>query len=473
MKGFYLFCLSALYILTAHSQNRVKDSLFKQLNSSRNDSNKVNILSELSQQYIRSKPDTSLLLSRQALDLSQQLNYKSGEAKALNSMALAMLYVNDRSNALQTYLKALKIYETLNDEVGIAATDHNIGLSYWDQQEYTLALNYLNKSRMVNKKLHNDSGILNNFLIVAACYEQMKYLDSAILYGHKAYSLAFNLPDSDKIGMAARILGDIYAEMGKDSLALNSYRIALSNHIRTGNQYGLSKATLGLAQIFLKIGVKDSALYYARLSLITAQKGGFPQLILNTCSFLSDYFKNIHQIDNAYAYQQIAITIKDTLFNQEKIKSLQLLTFEEKQRQQDIAFQKQQEAKERKTNLQFFGIVIFIPLFFGLVLLLTRSKMKPDTIELLGTLSLLFLYEFIVLLIHPLIEKWTHHNLVLMLVILVGIGSVLVPLHHYFEHKIKNHLAKRQLKHQNTKPGSLTIIDQPVNPELNQSTSNL
>src|SRR5436305_11834378 len=133
MKGFYLFCLSALYILTAHSQNRVKDSLFKQLNSSRNDSNKVNILSELSQQYIRSKPDTSLLLSRQALDLSQQLNYKSGEAKALNSMALAMLYVNDRSNALQTYLKALKIYETLNDEAGIAATDHNIGLSYWDQ----------------------------------------------------------------------------------------------------------------------------------------------------------------------------------------------------------------------------------------------------------------------------------------------------------------------------------------------------
>ena len=473
MKGFYLFSLCAILSLTAHSQNRVRDSLCKLLNSSKNDTNKANALSQLSLQYFRSKPDTSLLLSRQALDLSQKLNYKPGEARALNSMAFAMLYVNDRTNALQTYLKALKIYETLNDEAGIAAIDHNIGLSYWDQKEYILALSYLNKSRIVNEKLHNDSGILNNFLIVSGCYEQMNYLDSAILYGRKAYDLALNLPDSEKIGMAARILGDIYAEKGQVSMALNNYQIAISHHKRTGNLYGLSKATLGLAQILLKNGKKDSALFYGRLSLNSAQSGGFPELILNASNFLSSYFKNVHNIDSAYAYQQIATTIKDTLFSQEKIKSLQQLTFEEEKRQQDIAFLKQQEAKERKTNLQFFGIVIFIPLFFGLVLLSTRIKMKSDTIEVLGTLSLLFLYEFIVLLIHPLIEKWTHHNLILMLLILVGVGFFLVPMHHYFEHKIKDLLAKRQLKHQNAKPGTVTMMDAQINPELNQSTPNL
>jgi hypothetical protein len=55
----------------------------------------------------------------------------------------------------------------------------------------------------------------------------------------------------------------------------------------------------------------------------------------------------------------------------------------------------------RKRNLELGGIAIFIPIFLLGILLLGRRKVKSRTIEFLGVLGLLFLFEFIVLFAHP------------------------------------------------------------------------
>ena len=72
-------------------------------------------------------------------------------------------------------------------------------------------------------------------------------------------------------------------------------------------------------------------------------------------------------------------------------------------------------------------------------------KVKSRTFELLGVLSLLFVYEFIVLFAHPYIGRWTHESPIMMLLIFVAIAMILVPLHHRSEKWIKERLA--------TKPG--------------------
>jgi hypothetical protein len=56
----------------------------------------------------------------------------------------------------------------------------------------------------------------------------------------------------------------------------------------------------------------------------------------------------------------------------------------------------------------------------------------------MGLASLLMLFEFISLLIHPFIEKITHHDAVLMYLILLLIASLLVPLHHKLEGWVKD-----------------------------------
>jgi hypothetical protein len=54
-------------------------------------------------------------------------------------------------------------------------------------------------------------------------------------------------------------------------------------------------------------------------------------------------------------------------------------------------------------------------------------------IEFFGVVALLIVFEFLNLLLHPFLERVTHHSPILMLLALVCIAALLVPLHHRVE----------------------------------------
>jgi hypothetical protein len=99
-----------------------------------------------------------------------------------------------------------------------------------------------------------------------------------------------------------------------------------------------------------------------------------------------------------------------------------------------------EQLRARNRNLQIVGVAVFLPLFFGFVLLLSRRQIKPRAVEILGILFLLFVFEFITLYFHPVIGKWTHESPIWMLLIFVAIAFLLVPLHHRSEIWIKKQL---------------------------------
>ena len=61
----------------------------------------------------------------------------------------------------------------------------------------------------------------------------------------------------------------------------------------------------------------------------------------------------------------------------------------------------------------------------------------------MGIISLLILFEFLTLLLHPLVAELTHHNPVYELLIFVSIASLLIPAHHRLEHWIIEKLTNR------------------------------
>jgi hypothetical protein len=54
-------------------------------------------------------------------------------------------------------------------------------------------------------------------------------------------------------------------------------------------------------------------------------------------------------------------------------------------------------------------------------------------IRFLGILALLLVFEFINLLVYAYLEELTNHSQVLVLLLLVGIASLLIPIHHRLE----------------------------------------
>jgi len=110
------------------------------------------------------------------------------------------------------------------------------------------------------------------------------------------------------------------------------------------------------------------------------------------------------------------------------------MTFEEDLRQQEVAAEKVKEEQQRKQNIQYallaLGILSFIILFLALS---RRHITNTKVIQFLGVVALLVVFEFLNLLLHPFLERITHHNPILMLLALVCIAALLVPLHHKLE----------------------------------------
>jgi NADH:ubiquinone oxidoreductase subunit 3 (subunit A) len=77
------------------------------------------------------------------------------------------------------------------------------------------------------------------------------------------------------------------------------------------------------------------------------------------------------------------------------------------------------------------------------LLLSRRYITNARVIRFLGVVVLLLVFEFLNLLLHPFLEKLTHHNPVLMLLALVCIAALLIPLHHRLEKWASNKLIEK------------------------------
>ena len=92
-------------------QERI-DSLLTELPTSNDDSNKVNILIDLSFNYNSIDPDEGIKYGRQALGLSEKLNWKKGIADANRTIGVNYCYgKSEYATSIEYFLKSLSLYE--------------------------------------------------------------------------------------------------------------------------------------------------------------------------------------------------------------------------------------------------------------------------------------------------------------------------------------------------------------------------
>jgi tetratricopeptide (TPR) repeat protein len=445
MKRTICIFLVGLLLVPApgYSQRRVIDSLKQLLNSAKQDSSRSLLLEQLSNQYNTLNVDTAVLLAEQGLELARKIKFVTGEERCLSSVAYAIAAAGNDAKGLQLSIEALRLAESINDQRDIVRVLLSIGVIYSRQQDYSKSLQYRLLAKDLAISLHDEYGTMIDYLDLGADYENLKRLDSAEYYSEKSYSLGLKLGDKYTIGSALESLGDISSKTNLDSVAVNDYRMSIPICIEANDYDDYCLSTIGLARIFKKHGVRDSALYFAKISYSKARQAGLTLNQLRACSFLADFYKDCHKTDSAFTYLSEVVAIKDSLFNLEKARKMQTLTIEETMRQQEIAAQKIKAQDEHVKDLQLLGIGIFIPIFFVVVLILSRTKVKPRVVEFLGILSLLLVFEFITDLIFPYLDNWTNESPAWEMLILVLVAALLEPVNNRLEHWVKRHLVRQ------------------------------
>lgn len=435
---FFLNC-SGLF-----AQKQKADSLINLLVTENSDTNKVKLMWQLAGIINGYDPGEALLYSQKALNLATAIKYTEGQSKSLGAMAITYNTIGNYPKALELNLRKLKLEEKGNNPRNLAMALLNIGIVYRYQEEYAEALKYYYRSDSVINQHNIEDAKYYIYMNLGDVYDKMNKNDSAFSYFNRSLILSNNLKNDDYIGNSMTGLGHTYFKQGNSTFSLLYYRTAIDYLTVANNDDVLCEALLGLATLYQQqLQKNDSAVYYAALSLKIAQKDGFLIKQLDAAYFLANHFKKVNNIDSAYVYLQQVNELNDSINGKEKIRELQLMSSNENLRQHEIEENKQRAKKERKQQLQLLFIGIFIPGFFLVTLLLSQIRIAARVIKILGILSLLILFEYLTLLLHPTVAAFTNHTPVYEMFIFVAIAAILIPAHHRIENWLIKKLTQR------------------------------
>jgi tetratricopeptide (TPR) repeat protein len=460
MKKWNLTFILLLNMLFVFAQRREIDSLSSLLATEKTDQGKIDVLIDLSYAYQDSKPDSALLLAQRAWFLSRKNNNAKGESDALSQMAIAYKSLGNFTKSLEYSIARLKADERRESLGNLTVSYLYIASLYAESKDFDKGLLYAKKADSIINDQHPQVKRPDSltqklqryapycYLSIGDIYEKKNMLDSAIVYTQKCLDISSQTSDTLLIGTSLNNLGNIYRKSDNDSLALKNYRAGIPFILANNDYSTYAESTLGMAQVFERMGQQDSALHYGKQSFAIAGANQFIVKSLNAINFLSGLYKKKNSIDSAYAYLSMAGSLKDSIESIEKIRELQNMTTAEQVRQAELEQQRLEQIIDRKEKLQLLFIGIMIPIFFLISILISRRKVHRRFIEFMGIVSVLLFFEYITLLLHPFIAEKSHHSPIIEIVIFVAIAAIITPAHHRIQHWLLKKLAEyNYLKH--------------------------
>jgi len=409
MKKKDLLFLFIFFLSTqCFAQNPQIDSIKKVLSVAREDSFKVNSLLALSREFFSISPSEAINYAMQARDLAEEIKFKKGiayayknigigyymQAKYLESLANydkalaifdslddkvgvanilsneASLYFNqaDDEKALDLNLKSLQVAEQIGDTLRILTALQNIGAVYSNKPStHGLALPYYLRALPMSESLKNDDAIGTITVNVGEIYLEKGQLDSALIYFQKSLQ-AFK--GSENIPYSLNDIGKLYQLKADYATAIKYHQQALDISKKLDAKTDMAQSLLGLGDSYSGEGDPGTAIgYYKDAEAIAKKVSNANYELERAYKGLAQAYSAKSDFKNAFAYESLFTTVKDSLYNLDIAKKLSSLQFnfdiQKKQNQIDL-LKKDQVLQELDLNRQR---LVRNALLIGLVLL--------------------------------------------------------------------------------------------------------
>lgn len=393
----------------------------------------------------------ALEMNQRSLEIKKQIGDKNGVSASYNNIGLIYSGQGKIQEALDYYSRSLKIEEDLKNAEGISTGLGNIATVYKDQHEYQKAKEYLLRALKINTEAGDNYAMGYTLNSLGLLYDEMGDQKTALDYFNKALGIRSGIGDKQGTAHSQKNIGNIYMKLGKIAEAESAFEKSLKNFEELGDMLGLAVVTNLLGEVMQAKGNTAEAESHFNRSLRLAKQLGFPINISNAAKNLQLLYREKGRWQQALAMNDIYIQMRDSIQNiNNRSASIRMqfkYDFEQKIRKQKEAEAKRLAEERRTQNIHYALISLGILIVIVLFLLMSHTVIAtPKMIRFFGVITLLIVFEFINLLIHPFLGKITHHSTFLMLMAMVCIASLLVPMHHKIEHWATNTLIEKNKK---------------------------
>lgn len=385
------FILAPALVLTSFLPCRIKaqslESLFKRLDSAGSDSAKVIIYYSISRFYWNKNADSILLMSKKAEQIAEKIHFQYGLALGDLSKGVAYDLKEDYPEALNCYLKALRISERSGNE-GLTGNLYNdIGIVYAGMGNYTKANEYYFACLQIAKKNGDKQQSADLLINLAESFKNSGAYDSAIAYNNIALPLDAELKDSVGVATILLNIGDDYKKNNQPEKGLAYFRKCMALAERIHDVEDIAWANLSMAQAWLLEDKASLSIQYATTALKIARRISFSQIIKESYSVLYSAYRRQGNFAKALDYRNLEIALKDSIYTIEKDKKIKNLEsgyeLEKKQHEIDMLnkdklIQQRDIADERQKRIIFIAGA----LFFGMgAFFLFKSNQEKERLN--------------------------------------------------------------------------------------------
>ncbi|MDX2174526.1 MAG: tetratricopeptide repeat protein [Bacteroidota bacterium] len=400
------------------------------MSKSKNDSNRVDLLNELSyttylnlktssqnENLIKSYIDSAIVLSqklnyykgnirarfiagniyknygkteiaknylRDGLSICEILKQPSAYSKIYNTLGICFMEEGNYKVAVDYLFKAIKSAEESGDKSLILTSLNSVGNLYKNQGEFEKAIHYYIKSLRYAKETNNRLKMSFSYVNLGTAYLNLKKHDSSLYYFNNA--LKIQTADKNIGGQAISYLGigDVYLDRKFPRAAIDYFK-------RSKNLLnGLNEAE-GEIRLLIKMGealfqiddLNNSLDYYLQAVKKCKETKKLPELGQSYFGLASVYHKK-NDDKSAYKYFIEYTSIKDSINSSSVSKKLASLEYNlqieqdkkiQKLEKQRISEKHEEEVKKQKLIIYFFSIVFLILCVF-LFLIFRSNKQK-------------------------------------------------------------------------------------------------
>jgi len=376
--------------LNADSSKRYLDKAaeyFILINDKRRLANYYSLLGDWSQ---KQKLNTQTIINyNKASKLYKLIGNTIGDISVYNKIGQNYYNLDDFSNAMLNYFKALELAEKKQDERQIGNAYINISNVLNAQQEYENAIVYLRKSLTIFEKaksLYNIGVCYNN---IAANYIYQDSLDLALDYLEKA--LEIYIKSEDNKGQAACYLnmGIVSSKNKSFDQSIAYFNSSLSIAEIMHDQFRIANCLANMTIAFLEKKEYDKVKEFSMRGLAIAIDIKALSIQRIFYQNLSATFDSLGDYKNAYGNYKLLKQIDDSLFNAEKQNQVFELEakYQGEKKENDInRLTEENDIKaiqlQKNRNFQLFLIIMSLLVLALLIVFYSLFKLKVKTSKL-------------------------------------------------------------------------------------------
>ena len=352
------------------------DSLKNILAAPLTDTSRVNALIDLAREIWVTSPKEARTLASEALGIAERVGFMRGIANAFNTIGVSYFYQGWYDIALEQYQKSLAIRQQIKDIRGVGNSLNNIGLIYSAQGKYDDALKYFRQSLAVYKEAKARNPTAAAFNNMGIAYRNKKQYDSSEQMHQAALDLLQNTNNTNGLALTYNSFGTLELEKGETTRSLDLQQKAVALYRITNNHKGLVDAHLGEAKALAALTRNDAALRALDTAMFFAQSLNARKELRDCYELLANIEERIGNYSGAYYNVRRYEALKDSLFSEEAdTKAAQFnAKYDAELRSKQIALLTAE--KERQTLLRNVLLSAILAGVFAVGLLYNRFRLK-------------------------------------------------------------------------------------------------